>query len=289
MLRNELRGKDSWGLITTKPDGIHMVKGLGTIVKANAMAHLLSNQVLGHTRKATTGAVTEGNAHPFDMGRIIGSHNGMVSNHHSLQTKYNRTFEVDSQHLLAHINDNLPLSEISGYGIVTYIAKEKPNEVMLGVGKQGDLAVAGIGTSAHTIGIVWSSTWTALEDAMFVSGVPKFFQIQIDQGKLYRVKDNDIFNAGKFPLQHGITPSCYEGSAYNNYGKQGRLISFCGEDYTEEKKTILLSKKRRKGLYKALQGCTIALIAGRRALDVPIMPMMTTPLSTSSHSTPGYV
>ena len=289
MLRNELRGKDSWGIIAYDGRETTIQRGVGTIVKANAIKHVMANQVLGHTRKATIGAVTERNAHPFDMGRIIGSHNGMISNHESLKTKYNRTFEVDSQHLLAHINDSLPLAEISGYGVVTYVAKEKPQEVMLGVGMQGDLAVAGIGSPEKTIGIVWSSTWTAVEDALDISGIPKFFRIQIEQGKLYRVANNDIFNHSAFKLQHAPFPSNYQGGAYESNGQRGRIISIDYSKDEDKKKLILLSKKRKKALLKSLQGLTVALIASRRGLKASPLTLVTMPSCISVASTPGYV
>lgn len=51
--------------------------------------------VIGHTRHATTGAVTPRNAHPFKRGKIIGAHNGMVSNY--LEFKKNGNMEVDSE------------------------------------------------------------------------------------------------------------------------------------------------------------------------------------------------
>ena len=36
--------------------------------------------IIGHTRAATTGAVTTRNAHPFSYGSIIGAHNGIIDN-----------------------------------------------------------------------------------------------------------------------------------------------------------------------------------------------------------------
>ena len=50
----------------------------------------------GHTRYATQGSVVKRNAHPFQYGDIIGSHNGMVQS----PNKY----EVDSEYLIDLIN-----------------------------------------------------------------------------------------------------------------------------------------------------------------------------------------
>ena len=54
-----------------------------------------TNQFIGHTRKKTTGAITRRNAHPFRFGKIVGAHNGYISNHSSLADGL--VYEVDSE------------------------------------------------------------------------------------------------------------------------------------------------------------------------------------------------
>lgn len=57
--------------------------------------------ILGHVRKASRGANTDNNAHPFvffnDFGRLVGAHNGTITNHSEFakETKY----DVDSARL----------------------------------------------------------------------------------------------------------------------------------------------------------------------------------------------
>lgn len=68
--------------------------------------------IAGHTRYATRGAVNRRNSHPFRYGRIIGSHNGMVS----APSK----FKVDSEYLFWLLNKhpgkyNEALKDVGGY------------------------------------------------------------------------------------------------------------------------------------------------------------------------------
>jgi hypothetical protein len=222
------------------------------------------------------------------MGKIIGAHNGIISNHHILQEKYKRNFEVDSQHLLMHINDGLSLAEIDGYGTVTYIDKAKPHEVFLGLGSTGDLAVAGIGLPSKTTGIVWSSVWTALEDALDIAGVHKYYQVKIDNRELYKVTNCDIYKAGKFNLSFIplSTPNNYDGGCYGDHTYRGNMIGYTNPD---QKKSPRMSRKKRKKLSKAFRELKDVITASRRGLLVNHTTNTTTPLCTSLINPPGYV
>ena len=69
--------------------------------------------IVGHTRNGTRGAKTDENAHPFQYGRVIGSHNGICS-------AAPATYAVDSMYLFDLLNtaDNdyqSALGDLSGY------------------------------------------------------------------------------------------------------------------------------------------------------------------------------
>src|SRR5581483_10209660 len=117
----ESRGKDSWGAT----DGQNLVKIVGAITDSfyEWEDHIGSwDRGIFHTRGASTGDVTRDNAHPFEgvsddgTRRVVGIHNGIVSNHEELNTKYSRKCEVDSMHIFHHLAKRLPTSEIRGWG-----------------------------------------------------------------------------------------------------------------------------------------------------------------------------
>lgn len=126
-LEMEFRGRDSWGAT----DGTSTYHSLGYITDGWYDAHLAPDgpsgwdRVIYHTRGASTGAVTLQNAHPYTFThttpdgverRVVGIHNGIISNHEALLKKYSRTSEVDSMHIYQHISEGLPTEELCGWG-----------------------------------------------------------------------------------------------------------------------------------------------------------------------------
>jgi predicted glutamine amidotransferase len=67
--------------------------------------HSLSRVFMGHNRAATRGGVSHGNAHPFQFGHIVGTHNGTLTTKSTkaLEDALGETYPVDSAALFAAI------------------------------------------------------------------------------------------------------------------------------------------------------------------------------------------
>ena len=106
-----LRGKHSTGIATVGTTGkVKVVKKAVNILDFLEMkpvdTALLGslNCVIGHNRYATKGAVNNTNAHPFEFDKVVGAHNGTLRSVWDLDDY--RDFEVDSECLYNHINNN---------------------------------------------------------------------------------------------------------------------------------------------------------------------------------------
>lgn len=217
-IENEIRGKDSWGVLNLQTREI--MKELGKVTKGVYKFCMLP-EVLCHTRFATVGAVTVENAHPFVYKHIIGAHNGTVANHWQVNNAMNRDFDVDSIHLFAHIADNEQKKELRAHGAITYVdTREEEGGLFLSKFNGGGLNVYSVNAPDGEPGmIVWSSTQHAIETALAVAGL-EGYAWEVGEGKVYEIKEYTLYNTVKElgferPIKVHV-PTIYQG--YEGHG-----------------------------------------------------------------------
>ena len=110
MVLNEERGKDSTGVLAIDNETKEFSLFKGLLPSSVFMTRKKFRQVegdvwIGHTRLATTGDITERNAHPLNRKDVFLSHNGMINNHTALGIKEGLEYQVDSEVLIPAVAD----------------------------------------------------------------------------------------------------------------------------------------------------------------------------------------
>lgn len=117
ILFDAVRGEHSTGVgIITEKGETQLFKELGNPYELfkkypqsfnKGLPNLFTSQALiGHNRYATQGAITSDNAHPFDMGNVVGAHNGTVWKSSLRTFDGHKEFDIDSQIIFKHLNSH---------------------------------------------------------------------------------------------------------------------------------------------------------------------------------------
>ncbi len=200
---------------------------------------------IGHTRAPTTGDVTDENAHPFHKGRIIGAHNGHVSNYKMLD----EAAKVDSEAIFTTLdkyeNDyKKSMRELKGAFAITWIDLENPDKVFLGRGSN-PLSIVKV-PEIQTY--FWASTFFAVQSV--VGAV-----FNIENKTIWSPKENFVY---EFSLDFKIKKTAiefkpkdeysryYEEENYSSYIKDHESVSKSDTSACDlEKKTFQGNKFER--------------------------------------------
>ncbi|MCD9029918.1 glutamine--fructose-6-phosphate transaminase (isomerizing) [Luteimonas sp. BDR2-5] len=168
--RLEYRGYDSAGIAVVVDGAVRRVRRTGRVSEMEAAAraeHLSAPLGIGHTRWATHGGVTEGNAHPhISHDSLALVHNGIIENHEAQRerlTKLGYVFESQTDteviaHLIHHHQSQgldllaalqASVRELDGAYAIAVIDKGEPDRMV--VARMGCPLLVGLGDGENFV------------------------------------------------------------------------------------------------------------------------------------------
>lgn len=252
LLKLEYRGYDSFGFaVLQKNKNPFYYKKIGKI--SNAQEKLLEMDVKGswgiaHTRWATTGDITDKNAHPqTDCSQnIFVVHNGIIENYKELREEliadgHKFTSETDTE-VIAHLIeenflDNLEnavkkaLKKIKGtYGLAV-ISQRDPDKIV--VAKVSSPLLIGIGNNEFIISsdpvaiIAYTKKVIALDDYEIATITPDGVGTQ--KAKKEQILDIDVKDIQKGDYKHFMLKEIHEEPEAFLNATRGRVMSKLGK------------------------------------------------------------
>lgn len=238
---NEERGIHSCGVAT---DG-NLYKGVDKKAKfrdfiASEDSYKVPEQipvVIGHTRKATGGAHSESNAHPFKFtdfegenkdAYVIGAHNGVIRNDHELARKYNidPTGKIDSEILLEILSkggDNYQvLVDYRGFAALLIYSSASPDSLWVFRGASREYSYAAAKVEPERPLFFYQED----EGSMYISSIEKsLLAISDDKDKVKEFTPNYLYHIqkGKIVERHFVDRSNSTQSAYGFSGSSRRV------------------------------------------------------------------
>jgi len=244
---NRSRGKDSVGFadIDEETNTYYIDKVADDPVKfVNRFDFVGGDCVIGHTRHATTGKVTDENAHPWLIQNVIGCHNGFLLNDYEFydyiqdiekgeQEKGNNVefdYNVDSQYLLHLMSEYNHMGIADGYLNLSYWDTRNKNLYL--VRYDNPLHV---GVSKDKDCIVWSSEYEHLKKAIKRVGLDDYKYIRLSNGKYRLFQQNGRLYSELEPVLFDTTytrkPQEYIGYQSNKFNYN---YSYRDDDYYEK-------------------------------------------------------
>mgnify|MGYP003648692457 FL=1 len=175
-----VRGTDSTGISMINPSSRETFKATASSSevindatwKANILNRVTKDNTIaiGHVRYATHGEVNTRNAHPFEIGNVVGAHNGIIYNYNKLAEKYDKTIKVDSEIIFESLNindDKKALEELEGDFAISWV---RDSNKILHLARESSRPLCVAYWKKAKI-LIWASTDEILEKAFKRAGL----------------------------------------------------------------------------------------------------------------------
>ncbi len=163
----EYRGYDSAGLAVLDHGELRRLRAKGKVREVESLYRadpFPGGTGIAHTRWATHGVPSEGNAHPHAAGRAVVVHNGIIENHEALRAELQgegRRFSSDTDsEVIAHLVDRAlqqgaslrdavcqAVDKLSGAYAIAVLDTDTPDTII--GARRGSPLVVGIGIGEH--------------------------------------------------------------------------------------------------------------------------------------------
>jgi glucosamine--fructose-6-phosphate aminotransferase (isomerizing) len=237
--RLEYRGYDSAGIAVVDGDAVRRVRRTGRVAEMEAAAIAEGFDAtlgIGHTRWATHGGVTEGNAHPhISHGDLALVHNGIIENHEAQRERlralgYEFTSQTDTEvvaHLIHHYRaqgESLlgalqkAVKELEGAYALAVIDKRDPSTMV--AARMGCPLLVGLGEGENFIASDVSAILSATRKVIFLEegdtaeltrgGVRVFDADDAPAGRDVHVSDVSLASLELGPYRHFMQKEIHE-------------------------------------------------------------------------------
>jgi len=221
LLRLTYRGYDSYGIVIRTGNLLNIVKRVGRIRSLTLPADMKGRIGIGHTRWATHGAVSEGNAHPQTdcTGNIAVVHNGIVDNYSKLKEELK-----SRKHRFRSDTDTEVIPHLIEEKLEDYTAKGFANPFLLAfrdtvLELKGAYAIAALWNQDHKIyaarrtsplvvGIGQDTHFVSSDISAFIEYTNRFIPLEDYQIATVSADDFEIYDLElkKMVVQENIYP-----------------------------------------------------------------------------------